>query len=128
MKRKHTGFTMIELLVSIAILALATAALSRMQINSISLAAENNLTIRALAYGSAEMDEITAYKDIDAIDLDYTSEQRDPETEELSGFTAKGDKSSVSYSQIPATEFNLKIKYGNKEYVNLKTFKIKAMR
>ena len=58
LRRKYNnGFTLLEVIIALAILALAVAGLMRMQISSTKLCAENTATLRCLAYASSEIEQ-----------------------------------------------------------------------
>ncbi|MCQ2736828.1 MAG: prepilin-type N-terminal cleavage/methylation domain-containing protein [bacterium] len=126
MKHNSQGFTLIELIISISILALASAVLGAMQIKSIALASENHLTIRSMAYASEEAEKLyeTGFEgSAGTISLI----QKNEETGEETGFSCSASTSEASYSLIPAREIYVSGKNGGREYARYKTFKIQGL-
>lgn len=126
-KRAQSGFTFIEVLISLAILAFVLAALTRMEISSIALAAKNNLSIRATAAAVTELDLLIDSDFISSTDKEVEKELKNSETEELTGFSYNAIKKDTTYTQIPVTELELKVKYEGIDYAVLKAFQIRAL-
>ena len=142
LRRKHNnGFTLIEVIVALAILALSVAVLMRMQISSARICAENTATLRCLAYASNEIEKINSDELISDSKNKYSSEQKDENgnftnisvtaTGSLKSYSTSmnflgSNDDSVTSSVIPVNEISIVAKYYGTEYVNFKTFKIRA--
>lgn len=140
-KNNNSGFTLIEVIVALAILALSVAVLMRLQISSTRLSAQNTATLKCLAYASAEIEKIDSEELLSDAKNVYSSEQKD-EHDNLTNITVTATGSSQSYStsmnflnsnddsltssMIPVDEISIVAKYYGTEYVNFKTFKIRA--
>lgn len=140
-KNNNSGFTLIEVIVALAILALSVAVLMRLQISSTRLSAQNTATLKCLAYASAEIEKIDSEELLSDAKNVYSSEQKD-EQDNLTNITVTATGSSQSYStsmnflnsnddsltssMIPVDEISIIAKYYGTEYVNFKTFKIRT--
>ncbi len=110
---KPRGFTLVEVLVALAILSLVLVALLRMEVSSISLAATSSITLRALMVGTRELDE-----------LERTSFSGDLE-EEIEPFFIKARTEQTSQKGLPIEKTSLEVFYADKRYTELILFKIK---
>ncbi len=125
LRRKYNnGFTLLEVIVALAILALAVAGLMRMQISSTKLCAENTATLRCLAYASSEIEKIDSEELLTGQSV-YKNEQVD-EIGNPTKITVTATGKSSSYSMLPVDEISIVAKYYGIEYVEFKTFKIQA--
>ena len=124
LKRKYNGFTLLEVIVALAILALAVAGLMRMQISSAKLCGENTATLRCLAYASSEIEKIDGAGLLTGKSV-YENEQKD-ELGNPTNITVTATGKSLSYSMLPVDEISIVAKYYGIEYVKFKTFKIQA--
>lgn len=144
LKRKNnSGFTLVEVIVALAILALSIAVLMRMQISSAKLCGENTATLKCLAYASLEIEKINSEELISDNKNKYSNEQVDENgnytnlsvmavgdtkaySTSMNFSTSTNDLDSITSSTIPVDEISLVAKYYGTEYVNFKTFKIRA--
>ncbi len=125
LRRKYNnGFTLLEVIIALAILALAVAGLMRMQISSTKLCAENTATLRCLAYASSEIEKIDSEELLTGQSV-YKNEQVD-EIGNPTKITVTATGKSSSYSMLPVDEISIVAKYYGIEYVEFKTFKIQA--
>ena len=125
LRRKYNnGFTLLEVIIALAILALAVAGLMRMQISSTKLCAENTATLRCLAYASSEIEKIDSEELLTGQSV-YKNEQVD-EIGNPTKITVTATGKSSSYSMLPVDEISIVAKYYGIEYVKFKTFKIQA--
>ena len=125
LRRKYNnGFTLLEVIIALAILALAVAGLMRMQISSTKLCAENTATLRGLAYASSEIEKIDSEELLTGQSV-YKNEQVD-EIGNPTKITVTATGKSSSYSMLPVDEISIVAKYYGIEYVEFKTFKIQA--
>ena len=100
LRRKYNnGFTLLEVIVPLAILALAVAGLMRMQISSTKLCAENTATLRCLAYASSEIEKIDSEELLTGQSV-YKNEQVD-EIGNPTKITVTATGKSSSYSMLP---------------------------
>jgi prepilin-type N-terminal cleavage/methylation domain-containing protein len=114
MIRRRKGFTLIEVLVSLAIVGLVLAALLKMEVSSISLSTKTSLSFRALIAGINELDELERTKfsgDFEKIVEPYTVKAR-------SEITAK--------SGLPLEIITLDVLYEDVPYAQLQSFTLKA--
>lgn len=123
-RRNYNGFTLLEVIIALAILALAVAGLMRMQISSAKLCGENTATLRCLAYASSEIEKIDS-DDLLTGKSVYENEQVD-EVGNPTKITVTATGTSLSYSMLPVDEISIVAKYYGIEYVKFKTFKIQA--
>lgn len=144
LKRKDNyGFTLVEVIVALAILAISIAALMRMQISSAKLCAENTATLKCLAYASSEIEKINSDELISDTKNKYSNDLLDENgnsinltvtatgavnaySTSMNFFSSANDSDSITSSTIPVDEISLVAKYYGTEYVNFKTFKIRA--
>ena len=124
LKRKYNGFTLFEVIIALAILALAVVGLMRMQISSAKLCAENTATLRCLAYASSEIEKIDSDELLTGKNV-YKNEQKD-EIGNPTNITVIATGKSSSYSMLPVDEISIVAKYYGIEYIKFKTFKIQA--
>lgn len=132
------GFTLIEVLVSVALLALVLTILLRMELNSVSLTAKNHIGLKALTLASNETDKLMKTSIIG----EYTNQfEQDPfkaegtigsdnfdeddEYEPLENFTAISQMEERSDMIIPLDVMTVRILYGNTDYAEIKTFKVR---
>ena len=121
------GFTLVEIIISISILALAAAALGTMQINSISLATENRLSLRSMAYASETAEKMISEGYLEGSDISISEIQKDEETDKETDYSCTVSIESVSYSSIPVKQIYIYGKNGGREYARYKIFKIQGI-
>jgi prepilin-type N-terminal cleavage/methylation domain-containing protein len=114
MKKKSKGFTLIEVLVSLAIVGLVLAALLKMEVSSISLATRTSLSFRALVIGMNEFDE-----------LEKTKFSGDFE-KNVDPYTIKAKSEITTKSGLPLEIITLDVSYEDIRYAELKSFTLKA--
>ena len=133
------GFTLIEVLVSVALLAIVLTILLRMEMNSVSLTAQNHIGLKALSLASNETDKLMKtssivgeynnlfeqdpFKAKDTIDTDSFDE--DDKYEPLENFLANAQIDERSDTILPLDLMTVKVLYGNKEYAEIKTFRVR---
>ncbi len=112
-RRTEHAFTLIEVLVALAILALVLVALLKMEINSISLSARTSISFRAMLIAVRELDELDRRK--------FNGEYE----KDIDDFTVKAKTELTSQKGIPLEKLSLQVLYGSSDYAELNTFKIK---
>jgi len=110
---KGRGFTLIEVLVALAILSLVLVALLRMEVSSISHAAVTSISFRALTVGTRELDELELNK--------FSGETE----REIDPFFVKARTEQTSQKGIPIEKTSLEVFYADKRYTELILFKVK---
>jgi prepilin-type N-terminal cleavage/methylation domain-containing protein len=112
-RRKDRAFTLIEVLVALAILAIVLVALLRMEINSVSLSARTSISFRALLLAVRETDELEL--------RNFNGEYE----KEIDDFTVKARTELTSQKGIPFEKMSLQVLYGSSDYADINTFKLK---
>ena len=108
------GFTLLEVLVALAILALVLVTLLRMEVSSISLAAKSSLSFRALVRATAEVDELER--------MQFTGELK----KESEPFVIQARTEIKSYQGIPLEKMTLQVLYEDRTYSELYLYNAKA--
>lgn len=124
--RRESGLTLTEIIVSLAILALAAAGLGRMQMGSVSLAAENRIKLRAMSYAADEAFRLQSERFLDGSSNESSGSLTGVSGAET-GLSYRASAKSDSYSGIPVRVMILSVEYGGREYVRYKTFKIQGL-
>lgn len=113
-RRKEQAFTLIEVLVALAILAIVLVTLLKMEINSISMAGRTSISFRALMIAVREIDELDRKQ--------FTGEYEKAIDDD---FSVKANTVLTSQKGIPLEKLTLKVLYGDIDYAELNTFTIK---
>ncbi len=104
---------MVEVIVAVALLAIVLTVLLRMELNSVSLTAKNHLGLKALAIATSEMDGLAGSQ----IQGEYTNSVED--------FDIKAKSEQSTDTLVPMDILTLQVNYGNIEYAEIKTFKVR---
>lgn len=113
MRRIH-GFTLVEVLVALAIISLVLVALLRMEASSIAMTARTNITFRALTMATKEMDDLEMKK--------FTGE----EEKKIDAFTLRAKTETKSYEGIPLEKLTLEVLYDDRKFSELGSYRLKA--
>ncbi|MDQ7823935.1 MAG: type II secretion system protein [Candidatus Eremiobacteraeota bacterium] len=114
MIRKKKGFTLVEVLVALAIIAIVLVALLRMEVSSIALAARTSLSFRALMLATREMEELSSQT------LEGTYEKS------YEPFSVSAKTELTSQSGFPLEVLSLEVFYEEAIYAELKSFTFKS--
>jgi prepilin-type N-terminal cleavage/methylation domain-containing protein len=110
---RRRGFTLIEVLVALAIISLVLVALLRLEVSSISTAATNGIAFRALTVATKELD--------DCVQNNFSGDME----KNVEPFQVKAHTEQTSQNGIPIEKLNLEVLYADKRYSELTSFKIK---